>query len=279
MVIDAHCHVLPPDFQHRRAELLARDATFATLFIKESAPIVSTEVLLDAMDQARVSHAIIMGVGWTDPDLARIANDYIIDSVRRHPGRLTGYCSVSPVWGAGALAEIERCAAAGLKGVGELHPDTQGFDITDGSGLAPFMDAARNLDLPVLVHGSEPVGHLYAGKGVTTPDKLCRFIENFPDNVIVCAHWGGGLPFYGLMPEVLEVIKNVYFDMAASPFLYRPEVIATVVDLVGADKVLFATDFPLIQPQRILRQVEDSGLDPADQEAILGGNAARLLGL
>jgi hypothetical protein len=52
-----------------------------------------------------------------------------------------------------------------------------------------------------------------------------------------------------------------------------------VAGLVGADKVLFATDYPLIEHRRMMRQVEESGLDSAAQEAILWGNAARLLGL
>ena len=279
MVIDSHCHILPPGFQRRRAELLARDATFATLFAKEGATMATAEALIDAMDRAGVSRAVVMGMGWAGRALAQEANDYIIESVTRYPDRLTGFCSVNPAWGDGAVAEVERCASAGSKGIGELHPDTQGFDITDGLGLAPLMDAARRLGLPVVVHGSEPVGHQYPGKGRTTPDKLYRFIENFQDNTIVCAHWGGGLPFYALMPEVPEVIKNVYFDTAASPFLYGPQVVATVAGLVGAGKVLFATDFPLIRPERLLRQMVESGLDGAAQEAILGGNAARLLGL
>ncbi len=279
MLIDSHCHVLPPGFQERRAKLLARDATFATLFAKAGAPIATAETLIDAMDRAGVSRGVVMGMGWVDRALAQEANDYLIEAVGRYPGRLTGFCSANPAWGDGAVAEVERCAAAGSKGIGELHPDTQGFNITDASGLTPLMDAARRLGLPVLVHGSEPVGHYYPGKGRTTPDKLYRFIENFRDNTIVCAHWGGGLPFYALMPEVPEVLKNVYFDMAASPFLYGPQVIATVAGLVGAGKILFATDFPLIRPERLLRQVVESGLDRADQEAILGGNAARLLGL
>ena len=141
------------------------------------------------------------------------------------------------------------------------------------------MSEAKRLGLPVVVHSSEPVGHQYPGKGFTTPDKLYRLIENFRDNTIICAHWGGGLPFYALMPEVPEVLKNVYFDMAASPFLYEPGVVSTVADLVGADKILFGTDFPLIQPQRLLRYLEEAGLEPKAREAILHGNAARLLGL
>ena len=278
MTIDSHCHILPPQFQQRRAELLARDVTFATLFAKRGAATASAETLVQAMERAGVSRAVVMGMGWTDPELAREVNDYLIESVLRHPRQLTGFCSVNPAWGDVALREVERCSAQGLAGVGELHPDTQGFDITDGPGLAPFMETARRLGLPVVVHGSEPVGHLYAGKGATTPEKLYRFIENFQDNVIVCAHWGGGLPFYFLMPEVPGLMKNVYFDMAASPLLYRPEIVRAVADLAGPEKILFATDFPLIRHKRLLRQVTESDLDSAAQEAILGGNAARLLG-
>jgi hypothetical protein len=81
------------------------------------------------------------------------------------------------------------------------------------------------------------------------------------------------------MPEVPTVFQNVYFDTAASPYLYRPEVFPTVVGLVGADKVIFGTDYPLISHQQLLAQVEGAGLDPAAREAILGGNIARLLSL
>ena len=279
MLIDSHCHILPTGFQQRRAELLARDTTFAALFARTDALMATAETLITAMDQAGISRAVVMGMGWTDKALAQEVNDYIIESVARHPDRLTGFCAVNPSWGEWAIEEVERCVAAGLKGIGELHPDTQGFDVTDALLLAPLMDAARRLNLPTVIHASEPVGHQYPGKGRTTPGKLFRFIENFQANTIICAHWGGGLPFYALMPEVPEVIRNVYFDMAASPFLYRAQVIDTVAGLVGASKILFATDFPLIQPGRLLRQVYDSGLGPDCQQAILGGNAARLLGL
>ena len=81
------------------------------------------------------------------------------------------------------------------------------------------------------------------------------------------------------MPEVPQVLENVYFDTAASPFLYRADVFAAVTGLVGADKILFATDYPLVRARRLLGQVEEAGLSPADQESILSGNAARLFGL
>ena len=276
MVVDSHCHILPPSFPTRRDELLVRDATFAALFSGDNPRMATSDSLIEAMDQTGISWSVAMGMGWTDRSLSVEANDYIIESVARFPGRLAGLCSVNPVWGDAAVAEVERCAAAGLRGIGELHPDSQGFDITDRSLLSPLMEAAQGLGLPVVVHCSEPVGHQYPGKGRTTPEKLYRFIENFPGNTLVCAHWGGGLPFYALMPEVPEVVRNVYFDTAASPLLYRPEVFATVVGLVGAERVLFGSDYPLIGQRRSLREVEQAGLKLAEQEAVLGGNADRL---
>ena len=285
-VIDSHCHIFPENFSQNRAELSSRDATFAELFSPKGtggvtgreARMATAETLIQAMDTDGVDRAVVMGLGWTDVDLARESNDYIIRAVESYPSRLAGLCSVDPSWGRAALAEIERCGKAGLKGVGELHPDTQGFDLDDRWVMAPLMDLAGRLAMPVLVHTSEPVGHHYPGKGRTTPDKAYRFIENFPDNAIICAHWGGGLPFYALMPEVPGVLKNVYFDTAASPFLYRPQVFSTVTGLVGPEKILFATDFPLINHDRAIAQVKEVIPAGTDRDAILGRNAARLFG-
>ena len=279
MIVDAHCHILPPSFAHRRRELATRDATFAAILADPSARIAGASSLLGAMTRDGVDHAVVMGMGWTDLQVAVEANDHIIESVAAHPSRLTGFASVNPAWGDAAVGEVERCAAAGLRGIGELHPDTQGIDIADEAVMAPLMDLARSLGLPVLLHCSEPVGHDYPGKGKTTPDKVWRLIENFPDNIIVCAHWGGGLPFYALMPEVGAALGNVYFDSAASPFLYRPGIYPAAVGLVGAERILFASDYPLMPPSRPLGEVANEPLPEGHRRSILGGNAARLLGL
>ena len=279
MIIDAHCHIMPDSFPKRHAELSAIDATYASLFPNPNPKIATAEDLIQAMQETDVDRSVVMGMGWAKRKLAQEANDYIKESIVKFPDQLTGFCSVNPTWGVEAVKEMGRCAEAGLLGVGELHPDTQGFDLTDKLALEPLMGAARELGWPVMVHASEPVGHMYPGKGHTTPDKVYRFIQNFPDNVIICAHWGGGLPFYALMPEVPEVLKNVYFDSAASPFLYRPEVFAEVAGLVGADKIIFGTDYPLIGHLRLIQQVRDAGLDVSARNAILGGNVAGLLRL
>jgi len=279
MIIDFHTHVYPPSFRERREELSKVDATFGEIYSNPRSKLATATELVEAMDRDGVAAAVVMGLGWTDQTLAQEANDYLLQSAQEHPGRLIPFCSVNPAWGKDALAEVERCANLGAKGLGELHPDTQALDVTDEKLMAPFMERGLDLGLPVLTHASEPVGHLYTGKGRTTPQKLESFIKAFPQNTIICAHWGGGLPFYALMPEVEEAMANVYFDSAASPFLYRPDVFQRAVDLVGAGKVLLGTDYPLLTHQRLLNQVLENPFSEDVKERILGGNARKLLGL
>ena len=229
------------------------------------------------MDADGVDVSVVMGVGWTDPGIAREANDYVVESVARHPGRLVGFAGVNPAWPDGGAGEADRCASAGLRGIGELHPDTQGFDLGDASTMAPLAEAARAHGLILTTHSSEPVGHSYPGKGRTRPEALWRFIEAHPDVVLVCAHWGGGLPFYALMPEVAAALGNVYFDTAASPFLYDERIFDLAARLVGHERILLASDCPLIRPRRVLGELSRSGLSREEKAAVAGGNAARLL--
>ena len=193
---------IPPPSASGGEELSRRDATFRALYADPRAVLATADDLLAAMDEAGVDVAVAVGIGWTDPGVAREANDYLVESTARSGGRLLAFGSVNPAWGDDALAEVERCAAAGLVGVGELHPDTQGYGIENASVMAPLMALAKRLGMPVLTHASEPVGHSYPGKGTVTPDRLMRFIEAFPGQPVIAAHWGGGLPFYALMPEV-----------------------------------------------------------------------------
>ena len=145
--------------------------------------------------------------------------------------------------------------------------------------MAPFVEALRKHKLILLTHASEPVGHDYHGKGIITPDLLYPFITSFPDLTIVCAHWGGGLPFYALMPEVKKAMANVFFDTAASPLLYTPEIYNQVIQLVGADKILFGSDYPLLEQKRLVEEIKALKLVEETENLILSGNAQRLLGI
>jgi hypothetical protein len=94
---------------------------------------------------------------------------------------------------------------------------------------------------------------------------------------VVLAHWGGGLPFYELMPEVGAICGNVVYDTAASSYLYRPGIFRTVLDIVGAGRVLWGSDHPVLGMGRFLRRTQRlAGLLPGEVERVMGGNARRV---
>ena len=87
------------------------------------------------------------------------------------------------------------------------------------------------------------------------------------------------MPFYELMPEVRDDLRNVYYDSAASTYLYRFDIFPVVARLVGAERILWGTDYPLLSQAKMLARVRDSGLTQDELDAVLGGTAARLLRL
>ena len=276
MIIDSHTHVVPEFLKLDRATYLDRDTTFGTLHRNTKIPLATSQDLLESMDEEEVDAAVMVGFGWTNKDLAAAANDDLLEQARRSGGRLIPFCSVNPSWGKAAIAEVERCAIGGAKGIGELHPDTQGFNLTDHPTMEPLVEIALKHNLAILIHTSEPVGHQYVGKGTVTPEIILQFIEHFPEANIILAHFGGGLPFYALMPEVKNSLTNVYFDSAAAPFLYTPDAFRVTADLVGIDHILMGSDFPLIHTKRLVDEVLQSGLSTREQALVLGENAAKL---
>lgn len=281
VIIDFHTHIVPPQIKERRHPLALLDPCFQSLYADPRAKLATAEDLIESMDRDGIDVSVALNSGWASAELCRETNDYIMESVSRYPRRIVGFGAIQPA-SPGAASEVERCAKGGMRGIGELMPHIQGFDLGDRMLMTPVMEAAQQSDLVVLTHSSEPVGHLYPGKGNVLPGVLYRFITNFPGVRIVCAHWGGGLPFYALMPEVAQALKNVYFDTAASPFLYDYEIFSHVAELVGVDKVLFGSDFPLITQRRIINALEkrpQAGGSLEGRSRILGQNACVLLRL
>lgn len=278
VIIDFHTHIVPPSVIQRRDRLVHEDHCLGSLYSDPKAAMATAEDLIESMDRDGIDMSVATNMGWSSPELCRETNDYIMESVAKYPKRIIGFCTVHPVW-EDASAEIERCAKGGLLGIGELMPHMQGFDIGDKESMLPVIEAARNHNMIVMTHSSEPVGHVYPGKGDVFPEKLYRFITNFPDVQIVCAHWGGGLPFYALMPEVGRAFENVYFDTAASPFLYKYDIFSRVAEITGTDKILFGSDYPLITQKRVVTGMEKIDMSQENRNRILGGNAVNVLGL
>jgi predicted TIM-barrel fold metal-dependent hydrolase len=278
LIIDFHTHITAPEIIARRDEYLVRDAWFRDLYASPTARLCSAQDLIAAMDRDAVEQAVVFGFGWRDMDLCRHDNDYVIESVARYPDRLIGFAIVNPEAGKEAVRELERCVAAGLRGVGELMPDGQGYQLDDEKVMAPLVEVALECNLVLLTHCSEPVGHLYPGKGTVTPDQVIRFARLFPRATLVCAHWGGGTIFYELMPDIARIMGNVYYDTAASLYLYQDDIFELAARWAPG-KVLFATDYPLIPAGRYIRRMKSARIPIVTLRRMLGGNAWRVLNL
>jgi len=277
VIIDFHTHIFPPWLKERRDEYVKSDRCFSLLYSQPKARMATVEELLASMDEAGIDLSVVLNAGWVSHELCVKTNDYILDSVSRYPTRLVGFCAIQPRAGDAAIAEIERCAKAGAKGIGELRSDVQGFDLADETTMKPLVDTVLKHDLIFLTHSSEPVGHEYSGKGSITPNILYSFITAFPNLKLVCAHWGGGLPFYALMTEVAKALANVFFDTAATVFLYKPEIFEQMSRIIGSDKILFGTDYPLMHQNRVIAQIQSAQLPEKDKARIMGANAQKLL--
>ena len=278
MIIDVHTHIFPPDVIERREMFAKRDSSFDFIYGNPKSRMVTYDALVAEMDEAGVDRSVVCGFPWRSIDMCRQHNTYMMEAVAAHPDRLIGLATVNPVAGKACDTELERCFGGGLKGVGEISADAQGFRLDDNATAGRIAGAVEEAGLFLLLHANEDVGHFYPGKTPTTPAVVYRFLEKFPDVTVVLAHWGGGLCFYELMPEVAKVTSSVYYDTAASPFLYKLAIYEVAVKIVGSGRILFGTDYPLLKMRRHLDELEGAGL-PADvEEGILGKNAQALLG-
>jgi uncharacterized protein len=276
LVIDAHTHAFPPEWVADRVNHCQRDRWFGELYEAPSARMIDAVELTSAMDSAGVTSAIVCGWPWLDPGLCREHNDYLAAAAKASNGRLAWLGIVAPT-SSDAAAETERCLALGAAGIGELNADAQGVDIAQSGLLADVAAVLVAADRPLLLHASEPVGHRYPGKGTATPDRLLSCLVENPDLRVVLAHWGGGLPFYELMPEVAALTRNVVYDTAASSYLYRAEVFRAVLDIAGHERVLWASDHPVLGMGRFLERTRRlAAIRPEEWALVMGDNARRV---
>ena len=275
-VLDFHTHVFPAEIVKARERFFADEPWFESLYAVPRSRLATADDLAQSMDDNGVTASVALNFGWRDPGLCRETNDYIVEALRSHR-QIIPFCAVVP--GApGAADEIGRCAALGFRGVGELNADGQGFDVTDERTLRPVVEACRAHGMVLLVHASEPVGHAYPGKGRTTPEKLARLLAMAQGVPIVLAHWGGGLLFYEMMPEFETLTISTFYDSAATPYLYGPQVYGIGARICPA-RVLFGSDYPLISQRRALNHLAQAQLSGEQRRALLWDNGARLLGL
>jgi len=278
--IDIHVHVTPPDIIADWEKYAEKEPYFSLLSHSKRNKFATADdvaVVLEGEGGFNFSRAVVFGFAFRDLGLCRYVNDYVIEKVKEYPQKLIGFISVSPH--GNAAGEIERCYNNGLRGVGELFPEGQGFDPENEKETSAITGICKELSLPLIIHANEPVGHLYPGKTNTTLRQLETFVTKNQGLKIILAHWGGGLLFYETMGEIKEKFRNVYYDTAATPFLYDEKIYNMAKALGLCEKILFGSDFPLLPHSRYLDGLEKSGLSAEEKQLILGGNAKRLLSL
>jgi predicted TIM-barrel fold metal-dependent hydrolase len=273
--IDFHVHLTPPDIAANWQKYAETEPHFALLAKNQRNHFADAEETVRALDETGFDHAVVFGFAFRDAGLCRYVNDYVTDSVRRYPRRFTGFMVLAG--GAEAEKELARCYDAGLRGVGELYPLEGAFPLDGSAETAAIAAACAERRLPMLLHVNEPVGHYYPGKTDTSLRQIENFIERSGELRVILAHWGGGLCFYEVMPEMRKKFRNVYYDTAATPFLYDKNIYAAASALGLSEKLLFGSDFPLLSQYRYRAAIETSGITAPEQELILGGNAEKLL--
>jgi predicted TIM-barrel fold metal-dependent hydrolase len=285
--------------------------------LRKKIDLNNVDFRLQQMDQQGIDmQAVSLHVGqyhhWADRDLATkivdIQNEKIAELCSQHPDRFVGL-------GAIALQHPDLAVQQMRHAISELN--MRGFMITasiEGEELAsprfhPFWAAAEELDTVIFIHPRNfPAGQLrlggngrldnVIGNPLETTVALSHLIfegtlDRFPGVKICAAHGGGYLPSYigrsdhcasntpqfceavGKLPS--EYLNQLYFDS----LIYTTENLQHLINTVGAEQVVIGTDFPFGMgvSDAVDHVLSVPGLTAAQQEAILGGTAAKLLGI
>jgi predicted TIM-barrel fold metal-dependent hydrolase len=265
---------------------------------------------LAAMDESGIQLAALSindpGPEWfgnEGPDVARIANDFIAGHVARRPNRFFGLCVLPLQDTAASLAELERCAAAGFKGV-LLYSNLAGR-FPDDKSLWPVYERAAALGMPLLLHPALPVtveyvheyemtaslGNMFENTIALTRIIMSGLLDAVPGLQVVCPHLGGTLPYIiGRLEHQVKVLKRGPTHLTRSPLEYLrliwfdvvsplPEAMRFCANLLGTDKLLFASDDPWVSPAAIVDCVERAGFDADEKARIYHRNAQRLFRL
>jgi uncharacterized protein len=277
MIIDSHVHLTPKRVREDRSSYCLSDRAFGELYSSPKARLAGETDIIAHLDRSGIDKAVVFGFPWTDPELIRINNDEVWNLYDRFPHRIIPFAVLCATGGDNAAEEAARTIGGGFSGLGELAVYDGGWNV---AGLAAFdaaVDEAARGAGPVLIHVNEPVGHGYPGKIPVDFAALLDFISRHSRTDFILAHWGGGLLFYALMKEVGEALSRTRFDTAASPFLYGARIFDVSLRILGPNRIIFGTDFPLLGAERYLRQIEEAGVSPFDRTSILGGAIELLL--
>lgn len=242
--------------------------------------------------------------GKDSPAMAVLLNDFVADTVRRHPDRFFGLATLPFNSTDSMLKEFDRAVSKlGMKGI-LLYSNLAGR-FPDEEPFRPLFGEAERRGIPILLHPAHPVTYdatkgyeMVAGLGLMfdTTIALCRLILSgilhwHPNLKLVCPHVGGALPYLvGRIDHQTMVLKRGAENIRKAPSEYLRHVWLDTVtpiglgiryawEFSGPDKLLYSSDHPWVDPQLIIDRVEGQKLPAADLSKLYSGNARALFRL
>jgi len=275
VAIDVHVHAHGEDDGDGEVAKAAKQ-----YFGTNDAPVGLTE--LAAYYRQRKMACVIFSVDEKLSGRPTVPNDDVLTAAGENPDVLIPFVSVDPTRGAAALTETRRLLALGNVRGFKLHPPLQGFFPNDPA-IYPWYELVQETRLPVIFHtGHSGIGTGARGGGGVRlkygdPMPIDDVAVDFPDMPIVMAH--PSFPWQDAAISVCLHKPNVFIDLSGwSPTYFSPTLVQ-YADTLLRDKVLFGSDYPLITPDRWLKDFAALPIRDEVRPKILKGNAVRLLGL
>ncbi|MHB9004183.1 MAG: amidohydrolase family protein [Coriobacteriia bacterium] len=260
-IIDMHVHIFPDELAAKAVPALEAVGDFAAQYDGTVAG------LLSEMERSGVDLSVAQPVA-TKPSQVRIINDWIAGII---DPRILPFGAMHPNLPDPAQ-EIEYMAEAGLRGF-KLHPEHQDFELHEPRMQAIYAAAVR-FKMIVFFHAGGDVIHSSV-RG--TPEAFASLLDDWPDMTAVLAHMGGFRQWEGVSERLAG--RDVWFDTAYTLPILPPQEFVALTRAHGADHVLFGSDGPWTNAAVEIEKLRSCGLEPDEIDGILGGNAARLLGL
>ena len=222
--------------------------------------------LMRSMREANVTRTVIFSCA-TKPAQVPVINDYISSLQREFPEQFTGFGSLHPDY-SDISGEIRRMKELGLKGI-KFHPDFQQFHIDDPRMIRVYEEIGDSMIM--LFHMGDPKTEFSA------PERLARVLDQLPGLKVIAAHMGG----YQVWERAQKCLigRDLYLDISSTIAHAGVEQARNMVLQHGADKVLFASDYPAADHKRAVAEVKSLGLPDDMLEMIFYRNAEKLLGV
>lgn len=281
MIIDVHVHPWTRGFMKMNGPIM-KACDFFRLDVAKLPS--SVDQLLDEMDEAGVSKAVILGQDTSatkNPAFRNytLKNDEVAKVAARSKDRLIPFAGVDPNAGRPAIRELRRAVRAlGMRGL-KVHSSANSVYLNDRKLMFPIYDFCQEAGIPVLLHtGTTGLGDTEIR--YSKPELVDEVCQRFPDLKVVMAHFGW--PW----PEVTVAVAlrnpNVFIDVSGWKPRYLPASIMPYLNGILQDRFLFGTDYPMLRQKEWLddfRQNLAPKLKLGVSDKLLGGNARRMLGI